>query len=805
MESAREGIAIVGADFAIRFANARLADMVGYDTESLVGGSAEVILFPEDVDRVLEMAARRRKGISERYDLRLRHHDGSTVWTIVASSPITDEAGRTQSVVMFTDITDRKADELALAERETMFRESFEHAAVGIGRATLDGMLIEVNPAMSRITGYGADELVGCPLAQLVHPDERESSAGVLRRLIAGSEPWAEFDRRWVHRDGHVVHVHVTASVVPGPDGAPASVAAVVQDVTQAVLALDALRRSEETLRLLADNAGDLIFRYRLGDGAGFEYASPALGSLYGYSLEDFPPGSDPMREMLGDTQASAVLAAVASGHAEVAPLAIEVHHKDGRGIWSEARVSAVVDSSGKTVAIEGIVRDISQRKAAEDQLAHQALHDPLTDLPNRALLADRIGMALARLERDDGFAAVLFLDLDGFKIINDSLGHSLGDELLRGVAERLRATARSADTVARLGGDEFVVLCEALTDPNEAMALAERLIQGLAAPFEIGGHRLFVSASIGVATTPTTDPNAILRDADAAMYQAKKAGRNRCVAFTPALYDQAARHLRLASELHGALARGELRLVYQPLVSLASGEVTALEALLRWQHPSEGLLSPDDFIAVAEDTGLIAGIGAWVLTEACARAAGWSEHPELAICVNVSARQLTDGLLAHVARALSSSGLSAERLVIEVTESAVMASDRSAMSVLERLSDLGVRISVNDFGAGYSSLAYLQELHVDELKIDRAFVQRLAGNEADTAIVTSIIELAHRIGLRAVVEGVETSAQASAVRSLGADAAQGYLWARPVGPESVPDVLLRLKDKCTPARSRAR
>ncbi|MHB1511050.1 MAG: bifunctional diguanylate cyclase/phosphodiesterase [Acidimicrobiales bacterium] len=796
VETTHEGIAIVDTNFQVSFANARLADMVGYGTDRLVGNSARAFLFPEDLPKVLEMVARRRQGISEGNELRLRHRDGTAVWALIESSPIPDETGQAQSLVMFTNITGRKAAELALREREALFRGHFEHVAVGIARSRLDGTLLEVNPAMCRITGYVADDLVGRSITDFIHPEDREASTKTVRRVSVGVDGWAEFGTRCIHRDGHVLHVHITLSVVPGPDGAPGYLAAVVQDVTEAVVALDSLRRSEETLRLLADNAQDLIFRYRFGPQPGFDYASPALESLYGYRLEDFPADSDPMRQLLGETQAEAVLAALSSGHASVAPLTVKIAHKDGREIWSEARASAIVDDTGQMVGIEAIVRDISERKAVEDQLAHQALHDPLTGLANRALLSDRIAQALARLERQDGVAAVLFLDLDGFKLVNDSLGHALGDELLKRVADRLRAAARSADSVARLGGDEFVVLCENLFDATEAMPLAERLLQGLATPFDIDGHQLFVSASIGVATSPAGDPDAILRDADAAMYQAKKSGRNRCAAFTASLHEQTSRRLRLASELHGALERGEFRLHYQPLLSLESGEVTALEALLRWQHPAEGLLLPDEFITVAEDAGLIADIGAWVLIEACADAARWARHrSDLSICVNVSAHQLADELIGQVTAALSGSGLSASRLVLEVTESAVMANAKAGILVLKRVRDLGVRISVDDFGTGYSSLAYLQQLPVDELKIDRAFIQRLAGTGADTAIVTSIIDLAHAIGLHAVAEGVETVAQASAVRTLGCDSGQGYLWSQPVGPESVPALLRNLRD----------
>jgi len=792
VETGHEGIGIFDADLVVRFANTRLGDILGYDAVELVGSSATRLLFAEDIAEIRHLADRGRQGVLEASEIRLRHRDGTTVWTLAESSPIPDETGEAQTLVMFTDVTDRKAAEVALREHEDRLRGLFEHTSVGVVRAGLDFTMLEVNPAMCRITGYPAEELVGRSVLDITHPDDRRTNEETIRRVATGVDRWAEVEKRYLHRDGHVVQVNVTVSAVPGPDGAPVHLAAIIQDVTEKVAALDALRRSEETLRLLAESAQDLIFRYRFEPEPRIDYASPALETVYGWRLEDFLPGSDPMRSLIGDAQAEAVMATLGSGHASVAPINVEVAHKDGRKIWSDARVSAIVDETGELVGLQGVVRDVSERKVVEDQVAHQALHDALTGLPNRTLLVDRINQALVRLEREDGVAAVLFLDLDGFKLVNDSLGHAVGDQLLQGVGERLRSAARGMDSVARLGGDEFVVLCENLVDSTEAMTLAERLLEALAAPFDIAGHQLFISASVGVATTPVTDVDAILRDADAAMYQAKKSGRNRCTAFHPGLYEQSSRYLRLASELHGALERGELRVHYQPLLSLASGEVTALEALLRWQHPTDGMLFPEEFIAVAEDTGLIVDIGSWVLAEACLQTARWARsHPGLSISVNVSPQQIADELIGHVETALSASGLSPCQLVLEVTESTVVAN--ASVSVLARLRELGVRISVDDFGTGYSSLAQLQELPVDELKIDRAFVQRLAGTDADAAVVTSIIDLAHIIGLHAVAEGVETPAQAAAVRSLGCDSGQGYLWSRPVASKSIPALLRRL------------
>lgn len=383
VETAHEGIAIFDGDLVIRFANPRLGSMVDYDIEELVGSSVRSLLYPDDVDGVRELVERRYQGFQE---MRMRRRDGTTIWTLAASSPIPDDTGEVQSLVMFTDVTDRRAAELALLEHEDRFRRLFEYASVGIVRSGLDSMMLEVNPAMSRMLGYPADELVGRSFLDITHPDDRPLNEDTIRRVVTGEDRWAAVDKRYLHHDGHVVHVHVTVSGVPGVDGVPVYLAAIVQDVTEGTVALEALQKSEETLRLLAESAQDLIFRYRFGPEPHFEYASPALETVYGWRLEDFPVGSDPMRRLIGDAQTETVMAALGSGRANVAPISVEVAHKNGRRIWSEARISTIIDDTGELVGLQGIVRDVSERKAVEDQLAHQALHDPLTGLPNRTL-----------------------------------------------------------------------------------------------------------------------------------------------------------------------------------------------------------------------------------------------------------------------------------------------------------------------------------------------------------------------------------------------------------------------------------
>lgn len=798
VDAALEGVVVIGTDEKVCFANGHAEELLGYGAGEMVGRPSSGFVAPEDRAAQAGMPERRRRGVKERGELRLLRKDGSWLWVSVRSSPLFDDAGDyCGGLVLFADITARKRAEAALAEREERFRGYFEHAAVGIVLAGPDSTLLEVNPAFCTMLGYEAGALVGRRVAEITHPDDRARSEAALGSLLAGAAVAQELEKRYLRSDGTVVHARTSFSVVRGADGSARYVAALCQDRSAEVAARDDLRRSEQVVRLLAENAQDLIFAYRLGhEDPGFEYVSPALERTYGYSLADFPPGSDPLRRLLSDADADAVLDAARRGRAVVvAP----VRHRDGRWIWSEASVTMVYDAAGRAVAMEGIVRDISERKAAEEQLVHRALHDPLTGLANRALVLDRITQALSRLKRERERVGLLFIDLDQFKLVNDALGHGAGDELLQAVAVRLGAVARSHDTVARLGGDEFVILCESLADDEEAITIARRVMAQFAEPFEIGGSRLFVSASIGVTTTPVDDPEDLLRDADVAMYRAKQLGRARVELFTADLHRSTARHLQLASELHGAVERGELRLQYQPLVGAGFGEVTAFEALLRWQHPVAGLLHPAGFLMVADDTGLIVEIGTWVLVEACRQAARWQFGQRgLSICVNVSPQQLTAQFLGQVTGALADSGLPSTSLVLEVIERAV--TTPAGEWVLGRIRELGVRISVDDFGTGYSSLAMLHDLPVDELKVDRSFVQRL-DTAPTTAIVKSIVDMAHAMGMRTVAEGVETPEQARAVWAAGCDMAQGYLWSRPVDPATVPDLL---RDMASAPRSPA-
>jgi diguanylate cyclase (GGDEF)-like protein len=462
----------------------------------------------------------------------------------------------------------------------------------------------------------------------------------------------------------------------------------------------------------------------------------------------------------------------------------------DGEVRIVHQRAELVRDAEGQPVRRVGIIRDITERKALESQLTHQATHDPLTGLPNRTLLLDRIGQALARARRDRNHCAALFLDLDRFKEINDALGHASGDQLLVAVAARLRPAMREEDTLARLGGDEFVALLENVTEVGEAARTATRLACALRAPLTIDGQDLRIGVNIGIVISGPEHESAtdLLRDADIAMYRAKTAGGADYAIFDPTMQAALMARVALERDLHLALERGEFVLHYQPIVNLSTGRIEKVEALVRWQHPTRGLLPPGAFISLAEETGLIVPLGRWVLNAACRQARSWQlAGTPVAMAVNLTAREFQNAeLAAEVATALATVDLAPQWLHLEITETLAMRDADATVATLTALRALGVQTSIDDFGTGYSSLAYLKRLPVNTLKIDKSFIDDLAADTADAAIIETIIALSHILGLLVLAEGVETAQQANRLTALGCNLAQGYYFTRPLPAEEL-------------------
>ncbi|MFO1206197.1 MAG: EAL domain-containing protein [Burkholderiales bacterium] len=549
---------------------------------------------------------------------------------------------------------------------------------------------------------------------------------------------------------------------------------------------------SDARFRALVQNSADIITIHDADGITTFEApaASRVLGRAPGALIGHSPFESIHPRDRARVRKAFDL---VVHGRTHTAPIEFRYRHANGSWIWLEAVGNNLLDYPH----VRGVVltsRDITRRKAAERRIEHLAHHDFLTDLPNRSLLRDRLEVALGQARREGRLVGALFIDLDRLKVVNDTLGHEAGDQLLREAARRLTGTMREGDTVARLGGDEFMVVLPNMADSRGAAAVARKILDGLARPMELKGQEVFMSASIGISLFPTdaADSEALIRNADAAMYSAKRNGGDNYQFYTSDLNVQVQERLVIEQGLRVAEQRNELHLLYQPKVDLATGAIIGVEALLRWHHPTLGSISPERFIPVAEETGLIVPIGEWVLRRACMQVRAWREAGiELPIAVNLSACQFRQRNLAQtIHRILSETGVPPQFIEIEITESDVMENAESAIATLVELKSRGISISIDDFGTGYSSLSYLKRFPLDVLKIDRSFVRDIAVDSDDAAIVEAIIALARSLEIKVVAEGVETPDQMAFLNRSGCNFAQGYLFSPPVEAERVAALL---------------
>jgi diguanylate cyclase (GGDEF)-like protein/PAS domain S-box-containing protein len=675
--------------------------------------------------------------------------------------------------------------ERARRESEKRYRSLFDGVPVGLYRTTPSGDLLDANPAIVRLLGYpDRDSLLTANSADMyLDPEDRLR----WQRAVEGGGTVQAFEARMRRLDGTVIWGRFSVRGVLGEDGQVVLYEGAMEDVTDQKRAEEALRASEERFRALVQNASDMIAI--LGADGTVLYGSPSHERVLGLVLKeqrhpailDFVHPED--RERV-----SGVLALLLARPEEVVTLECRIRHQDGSYRVLESTAANLLSHP----AVLGLVlnsHDITARKRAEERLLHEALHDELTDLPNRAFFMDRLRAAMAKARRDpERLTAVLFLDVDRFKIVNDSLGHPAGDALLVQISTALTAALRPSDIISRVGGDEFAILLEGGHDVADAVRVAERVHERLSGPLLLEGHEIFITASLGIAIcTPDYErPEDLLRDADTAMYRAKASGRACHVIFHRGMHHSVVARLKLETDLRRALERGELCLDYQPFVALADGQVVGFEALLRWHHPQRGLLLPEEFLAVAEETGLLVPIGSFVLTEACRFLRGLQErHPgprPLTLSVNLSHKQFFHpDLFAQIEEALALSGLAPGCLGLEITEGVILRDSQLTASHFARLKELGVQLYLDDFGKGYSSLNHLHRFPVDRLKIDRSFTARLEEAASNQAIVEAIVKLAHQLGMKVVAEGVESAGQLAKLRSFDCEYGQGLFFSPPL------------------------
>jgi diguanylate cyclase (GGDEF)-like protein/PAS domain S-box-containing protein len=674
-------------------------------------------------------------------------------------------------------------------QSEQRFRATFEQAAVGIAHVGLDGRWLRVNHKLCVITGYSEEELLTRDRPSITYPDDMPDELNSMQQLLAGEVPSSTKEIRYARKDSSLVWVSLTWSLTRTSTGEPDYFIEVVEDITER-------KEATERLRLFARIFDTINEGVAVTDASNnIMLVNPAFSAITGYSATE-AIGKNPrilhsglMDKVFYDKMWQSIKK-TGRWQGEITD-----RRKNGESYIEWLSISTMKDERGEFSHHIAVVSDISERKAAEERMVYIAQHDFLTGLPNRMMLHDRLTQAIAHAEREQRKVAVMFLDLDRFKAINDTLGHLTGDKLLQLVAGRINSVARTSDTVSRLGGDEFAIMLPYIENTDDIAMIALKLLASIAGPCVIDGNEIEVTTSIGISVFPEdgTDSESLIAHADAAMYQAKGNGRNNYQFFTREMNRRTLERILIKNKLSHALERNELFLLYQPQVDLQSGHIIGAEALVRWDNPLYGKVLPAQFIPIAEENGLIPPIGEWVLREACRQNQEWRKLGlmKITMAVNISSVQFRQKNLGETIKAiLSESGLTPSGLELEITEGVVMQDAEATILLLEDMKAMGLKLSVDDFGTGYSSLSYLKRFPIDKFKIDQSFVRDLTTDTDDAVIVSTIISMAHSLKLKVIAEGVETAEQLAFLKHQGCDEIQGYYFSQPVSAEEFTKLL---------------
>ncbi len=795
VDNSHDGVFLIKRDGTIGFVNEAMAAILGYRTDELIGTDYMRLVAPEELMAQKERRSERAGGSYnvQNYDVLMVRKDGSRrVLHLIAGA--VDYEGDIASTGTARDVTDENAQQLALRNAERNYRELFQHSVMGMFQSHPDGRLLEANDALARIIGYADADALKAGLGHMrniyAHADERDR---MIARLVRdGRVDDVIFSAR--HRDGSEIIVEMSARTVFGDDGTPIYIEGSAQNITSRITAERALQHSEARYRTLVEHSQVGVYMM-LEDR--YTYVNHAFAMMFGYTEAELT-GADFRLLVPAESREHQEnrYQKRRSGEPANGDYCIALARKDGARI--EVVVSAGnIEMSGRRYTC-GTVRDVTEQYRVQRELEHNASHDLLTGLPNRLFFEQELAQAIAAAHADGrSDYAVLFLDLDGFKLINDSLGHASGDLLLVQIADSLRANLGGHSLVARYGGDEFTLLPHGPCPRVRAEQLAQRVLALLAGSFEVNGHRVFSGASLGVVLgrADYQTPDQILRDADTAMYRAKASGKSAYVIFDDAMHAAARARLQIETDLRFALERGEFRVFHQPIVDLRSGALQGCESLMRWQHPERGLLLPADFLGVAEEAGMIVALDWWVLEQTCRNLLRWQRrfpaHAKLRASVNMDERQFADPYLIETMSALlKRTGVDPSTLVLEVTETVFRRGRGEAEATLSGLKALGVSLVVDDFGTGYSSLDSFATSPFDALKIDRSFVRDMASNFRHRAIVRTIARFAEDLGLGLIAEGVETAEQAELLLELGCATGQGFLYAPALEQEALEKLL---------------
>jgi diguanylate cyclase (GGDEF)-like protein/PAS domain S-box-containing protein len=793
VDAASDAIVAIDESGTVLSANPAVRAIFGWEPEELIGRNLTV-LMPKDLRPAHVDGLRRHleEGKHVRRTVRFPglRKDQQIVELEISYGEYVGANG-SEFIGIIRDVTAEAEFGRRLNEDEERYRDFFQNAPIGFHRLGPDGTYLTINNAELAMLGYEYTELVGKKsLRDLIVPEQRESFDRNIEVLEATGEV-RHVDYTLLAKDRRRVDVRLSATALRDAAGKIVATRGTIVDVTFEHETLSALRDLNRQYRVLFERNLAGIFRGNL-EGRVVE-CNDAYAQILGYeNREQFlaDSGIDPV---LDSRERDGLYARLVDEKA-LSNVEIVVRQRDGSPIWVVENLSLIDDVPGQSPVIEGTVFDVTARKLAEERVAYQAHHDGLTGLPNPEQFRTRLEAAIEAAKRSHRQVAVFFLDLDNFKSINDTRGHEIGNQLLQLVAFRLERGLRPEDTVARLGGDEFTIVAGSMHSKADAALVAEKVLATLTRPFLLEGRELYISASMGIAMSPEdgVDHATLLRKADIAMYHAKELGRNRFVFCSHAGSEAAVAQMTLESDLRRALERKEFIVHFQPQIESRTGEVVALEALVRWQHPERGLIMPTEFIPVAERAHLIVPIGEWVLREACRQAVKWREtSPKLRVAVNLSSVQFQQADFEEmIDRVLRETGIPPDMLELEITESVAMRNPELALEILRSLKSKGIRISIDDFGTGYSSLSYLSRFPIDSLKIDQRFVRDIERGGADSLIISAVIALAHQLKLTVVAEGVETELQATFLRERNCEHQQGYLFSHPLPADEI-DFLL--------------
>ena len=793
VEGSIQGI-YIHRDWNILFANTAIAEMLGYDSveEFLSLPSVEAIVPAHEIERLRSIRRAREAGeeVPSRHEAQYLTKDGKTVWFESINEIVEWEHELSiQSTVV--DITERKLAEAALKESEEKYRSIFESTAVGmIVVNDNQGEILEWNLGAEKTFGYSAEEALGKPLSLLIPERHLQAHTEGFSHALKNGElkhSGVSHELTGLRKNGEEFPLQLTLSCWKRDEHLFFS--AIVLDSTER-------KKREARIRTLSQAIEQSPVSVIITDTDGkIEYVNSSFEQVTGYSSSDVS-GKNPRILKSGNTTNQCyqeLWQTICDGDAWRGEL--QNRKKNGDLFWEQVHIAPVFDESGMTRHFLAVKEDITQRKKQEEQILHQAHFDQLTDLPNRFLALDRLSLRMKEADRNKERVAVLFLDLDDFKKVNDTLGHDTGDHALLEAAKRLKDTLRGSDTIGRMGGDEFIVILGGLEKTTDASLVAEHLLNRFREAFIIENRELMLTLSIGIAVYPDdgNTPLELIRNADSALYHSKAEGRNTFTYYTEAINNEISRRFTLEEQLRGALERNELRLCYQPQVDVSNRRIVGVEALLRWSHPTLGNVSPVEFIPVAEDTGLIVPIGEFVIREALAAAISWQKEGKgkIKVAVNLSPRQFRSAnLIAFIKESLNQFEFPGEYLELELTEGVLMSGHSYIEDALSALSQLGISIAMDDFGTGYSSLSYLRSYPFDVVKIDRSFVQDIPRDQGDRELVNATITMAHGLGMKVLAEGVETADQLQQLADMGCDMAQGYLFSRPISAEEMSEKL---------------